>query len=495
MKNPLAFLLSRKEEEGKVQNRHLFNYALGLAGQNVTYGYVNNWLNYFCINLLHIEPKKVGRIFFASYFWDALNDPIIGAVIDKRRFKNGEKLRPFLLYLPPVIGALSAMMFFNVRFDENGKLIYILLVYLAWDLVYSIQDTALWGMVAVSSPLSDERARVAQWVSIGAAAGGAIVGSFQMVRSVLGRFGLSDMTIFILFGFIFALGGELVSMRAHKMPEAVRSEMPKENIWQSLALLRFNRTLIVIVVARLVASFNPRVGSPYFFETMVSYDIGRVHIDGKAADFLVGLLSGIPGSFAVFFATKIAKKVGGMKRVLVLAQLISISLRGIGYLVGYKSIWQMALIVVLNGIMSIPNSIMDIAHRSLLSDSIDDLEWKTGVRTEGISFSMQNFVSKMTGGFGKLIEGEILSRLGYDSIRKAKNLPQNMRFQKSMWPMYIAGPAVGSILYLIAISFMRDDKTQKERIENDLRERRKLLAAQRDIDRVAVLTNETSGHE
>ena len=164
--------------------------------------------------------------------------------------------------------------------------------------------------------------------------------------------------------------------------------------------------------------------------------------------------------------------------MLITAQLISISLRAIGYLVGYKTIWHMAAIVLLNGIMSIPTSIMGIAHRSLLSDSIDDLEWKTGVRTEGITFSMQNFVSKMEGGISKLIEGEILSRLGYDSYRKAQNLPQNMRFQKSMWPMYIAGPAVGSILYLIAISFMRDDKSQKELIEHELKERRALLALQ-----------------
>lgn len=41
LKNPLGFLLSRKEEEDKVQNRKLFNYGLGLAGQNVTYGYVS----------------------------------------------------------------------------------------------------------------------------------------------------------------------------------------------------------------------------------------------------------------------------------------------------------------------------------------------------------------------------------------------------------------------------------------------------------------------
>ncbi len=477
----MDFLLSEEETEGKVQNRKLFHYALGLAGQNVSYGYVSGWLNYFCINLLHIDPKKVGRVFFASYFWDALNDPVIGAAVDKHRFRSGEKLRPFLLWLPPFIGALSAMMFFNVRFEENGKLLYILLIYFVWDVVYSLQDTALWGMVAVSSPLSGERARVAQWVSIGAGAGGAVVGTFQILRSLLERYyGVSDMAVFIVFGFIFALGGELVSMSAHKMPEAVRSETPKDNIWRSLALLRYNRTLVLIVIARLVLSLNPRVGNAYFFENMVSYDIGSLHIDGKTADFIVGLLSGIPGTFAVFFATKFARKIGGMKKILVLSQMMSITLRVFAYFVGYQSIGRMAVIILLSGIMNIPGSMMDIAHRSLLSDSIDYLEWRTGVRTEGISFSMQNFVSKMTGGIGKLIEGELLSRLGYDSKRKAAGLPQNARFRKSMWPMYMAGPVVGSVLYLIAVSFIRDDKRERERIEAELKERRKAAAASID---------------
>ena len=476
MKNPLSFLLSKKQVEGKVQNRKLFQYALGLSGQNVTYGYVSGWLNYFCINLLHIKPEKVGRIFFASYFWDAVNDPVIGAAVDKHRFKNGEKLRPYLLWLPPLIGALSAMMFFDVRLGENGKLIYILLIYFTWDLFYSLQDTALWGMVAVSSPFSEERARVAQWVSIGAGAGGAVVGTFQLLRSLLGRFGVEDMTVFILFAFLFALGGELVSMSAHRMPEAVRSDTPRENVWQSLALLRFNRTLLLIVLARLVLSLNPKVGNVYFFENMVQYDILGIHIDGKTADFLVGLLSGIPGTFAVFFATKFAKKIGGMKRLLVVSQVMSISLRAIGYFVGYRSVWQMGIIIVLNALMNIPGSMNDIAHRSLLSDSIDYLEWRTGVRTEGISFSMQNFVSKMTGGFGKLIEGELLARLGYDSKRKAMGLPQNARFRKAMWPMYMAGPIVGAVLYLLVILFVKDDKHERMRIEAELAQRRRAAA-------------------
>lgn len=150
--------------------------------------------------------------------------------------------------------------------------------------------------------------------------------------------------------------------------------------------MRYNRTLVLIVIARLVLSLNPRVGNAYFFENMVSYDIGSLHIDGKTADFIVGLLSGIPGTFAVFFATKFARKIGGMKKILVLSQMMSITLRVFAYFVGYQSIGRMAVIILLSGIMNIPGSMMDIAHRSLLSDSIDYLEWRTGVRTKEYPF-------------------------------------------------------------------------------------------------------------
>ena len=211
-------------DKNRVPNGELFSYSVGLAGQNISYGYISGWIKYFCTNLLHIAPKKVGTIFFISYFWDALNDPVIGALTDRFRFKNGEKLRPYLAITPPIIGALAALMFMNVSFDETGKIFYILVIYFVWDFFYSFQDVALWGMVATSSPLSQERARVAQWVSIGAGAGGAIAGVFQMLRSILNSFGLADMQVFMICALLFGLGGEIISFTAHRIKERGRSD-------------------------------------------------------------------------------------------------------------------------------------------------------------------------------------------------------------------------------------------------------------------------------
>ena len=472
MKLNLGYFFQKEPAgDGYVANRDILNYAVGLTGQNVTYSFVSGggWLRYFCINILHIPEKTVGTIFALSYLWDAVNDPVVGAFIDRRRHKPYQKLRPYLLYFPPIIGALSMLMFLKVPFNDTGKIVYILCLYFVWDFFYSFQDVGLWGMIALSSPHSEERARIAQWVSIGAGAGGAIAGVFQMVRSAMNGAGMTDVTVFLVFGAVFGLGGELLSMRAHKIKELVAGGEPEENILKSLTILRHNPTLLLISLARFSQSLSPKVADAYFFENCVTF------MDGKNAHFLYGLLAGIPGACAIFFANKIAKKVGGMKKLLILSQLAAVALRLIVFFIGYNSLGQFIAMTLLISLVNLPGSLMDIAHRSLTSDSIDEVELKTGVRTEGVSFAMQNFTSKMQSAAGTFIEGQLLSRLGYNRYAIEQGVKQNATFIKWQWPMFMLGPIVGSVLYLIAISFVRDNKEHRAEVERQLKARKAAL--------------------
>ncbi len=457
--------------EGMVANRNIIHYATGLAGQNIHYSYISGWLRYFCINVLHIDEKKVGNIFTLSYFWDAINDPVVGAYIDRRKHKPYNKLRPFLLYFPPLIGALGMLMFLNVPFNENGKLAYILVLYFVWDFFYSFQDVGLWGMIALSSTKSEERARVAQWVSIGAGTGSTIAGAFQFLRGMLK---LEDTTVFILFGVLFALGGQLISMYAHKMPEMTESpEAEKGSVLKSITILRHNPTLLLISLARFSQGLSPKVQNAYFFENALTF----VNRDtGKMLETVFGILAGVPGAVAMPFANKIATKIGGMKKLLVISQVAAIVLRVAVYFVGYDSWPRFITMSLLISLVNLPGTLMDIAHRSLTSDSIDEVELKTGVRTEGISFSMQNFTSKMTSAATTFIESRMLSLLDFDRFASSEGRKQGAKFIKWQWPMFMLGPVVGAVLYLIIISFIKDDKAHKAEVERLLRERKEALA-------------------
>ena len=464
------FLFSKETKgEGYVPNNEIFAYASGLAGQNMTYGFVSGWLRYFCINLLHMDPVKVGSVFTLSHVWDAVNDPIIGAIVDRRNHKPYMKLRPYHLYFPPILGLISLAMFFNFNLSENMQVAYLLLTYFIFDFFYSFQDVALWGLIPLSSPHSDERSRVAQWVSIGAGAGGVVVGAFQIIRSTLNSAGLSDASVFFICAIIFCVGGELISMNAYRMKERVAMPPEKgESVLQSLLVLRHNPTLLLISLARFSQALSPKVQNAYFFENCVNFG----SVNGQTLEVIYGAASGVLGTPVMFFATSVAKKIGGMKKILVLSQLFAAVLRIAAFFVGFDTIPKFIIMTALMAIVNLPGQMMDIAHRSLTADSIDEVELKTGLRTEGVSFSMQNFTTKMQSGASTLIEGFVLKFLGYDSMSKEQGLPQSEKFLKWQWPMFMLGPVVGAVLYLILISFVKDNKERKQEIERQLRERR-----------------------
>ena len=498
MKNPIRFFFSREESDTKVANNRLLSYAVGLAGQNANYGFVSNRLFVFLNTVLKIDSRATGWITGFSTLWDAINDPIIGTLVDARKFKPGRKLRPFLLYLPPIIGLITALMFFDFGFSQTQTIVFIIAAYLLYDIIYSYQDVALWGMIPLSSPNSEERGRVSQWVSIGAGAGSTVASLFPQVRQGIVNSGIaSEKMAYFIGAVVFGFGGMLVSMLAYRMKEKVLYEHKEEknSVWKNLATLRYNRTLIIICLARFVACFSLTLPWEYFFETegMTVSFFGH-DVSHATLQLIYTFLPGIPGALSMFFATRFAEKIGGMKRILVVAEVLAITIRTVCFFLGannrFLNPWILCVIMALVAVIGIPTSMKDIAHRALIADSIDEVELKTGERTEGISFSMQNFVSKLTGAVSKFIQGYLLRWLGFNE--KITDAAGNMlegtaairahaattRFVKYRWHQFMLGPAIGSALYLIVILFLRDDRAHMEDVERQLKAKREAAAEQ-----------------
>ena len=497
------FLFNNEETDVKVSNRRLLSHAAGLAGQNMAYNLVSTRLFVFLNTVLGIPAEKTGIITGVSTMWDAINDPLIGSLMDHRRHRPGYKLRPFLLWPPIFIGILVTMMFVDFGFDEDKTILYILILYLLFDTLYSFQDIAIWGMASLSSPSSDERRRVAQWISIGAGLGGTIAGLFPMFKDMFVRGEImSEKNTYLLFAAIFGIGGMSISMLAYRMKEKVvdinaQNDVPMKEkaklMMKTLWNLRYNRTLIIICVARIVQSLSLTLPWEYFFESEgVSYTIFGAEITGGTAQIAYGYVMGIPGAIANLFTVPIIKKLGGNKRLLVLAEAANVITRLIAFAIGanerYKNIGALLMVMSVLGSAQILTNMKDIAHRSLLTDSIDEIELKTGERTESIAFSMQNFVSKVTGAIPKFIQGYMLKAMGFqEKIMGADGKPlqgsalvraqRSKIFLKYRWHQFILGPAIGGVLYLIVILFLKDDPAHTAEVERQLQEKRAAAAA------------------
>lgn len=490
LKNPLGFLFSREENDEHISNREIVSYAIGASGQAITGGFISGRINFFYENHVVTGEKShyVGKIMTLSIIWDAINDILVGGFVDRRAHKPYQKMKPYLTVVPPLIGGLSIATFLAGFENDIFNLIFLIATYFFWDLLYSFEEVGIWGMLALSSPHSHERARVTQWVSIGAGLGGYIPKLFPTFWDLLKNVGMRERYIFIMFAFIFGIGGQLMARRAAKFHERIDAPVQKdESFIKSLTVLKHNPTLILVGLAKTIHEIYPRIDRTYFYRSQFN---NNPKFKGGTAETLYDTLSSIPGACSVFFANKLINKFGGMKRYLLISQLAIIGARIVAYFVGIIPNWEFStfrgflIMCIIIGVSSGFTSFMDIAHRSLINDSIDEVELKTGLRTEGISSSMLSFFNKITSSITALIKNFTLySFLGYQALTDNADYNvahQSAKFYKWQYPIFMLAPIIGEALYMIVIAFVNDNKERKADIERQLAERRAGLSEKID---------------
>ena len=93
----------------------------------------------------------IGRIF------DALNDPVMGMIVDRTKSKWG-KMRPYLLFAPMPI-AICTILLFTAPFkeDSTAAFVWALITYILWGVAFTVQDVPFWWPVLCDYPLESER--------------------------------------------------------------------------------------------------------------------------------------------------------------------------------------------------------------------------------------------------------------------------------------------------------------------------------------------------
>ena len=472
--------ISRKEKS---------NYYFGLVGQNMVYSLIGgSFFTYFLTDIALFPAIVVSVMLVIMKVWDGVNDPIVGSYVDKHSFKNGEKLRPFLKYTPLPVGVFTVLMF--VVFSTSDKLLwlriaYFVIMYICWDLSYTFQDVAIWGITACVSPESEERDRFVQWArTFGSISYGVFsMGIPMALEMVVNKTGMSWKLITLVFAIIFGLGGSMMSIRCYKAQERIRVNVneQQESLAESFALLFKNKMMLLVTVANLCGAlgFGANLVT-YFFK----YEIPSDFISG--GDGILGMIgalglttiyfaiTGAPGFIGMVLADKMKKWFGGYKNVLIFMQLCNIVTRVIAYFIGFegKRLW-IGLILV--GIGCIPNGATSIAQTSIFCDSIDYMEYKTGKRTEGITFSIQTSFTKISSGITAGLAALALHLLKYKAIDDTAAVfvgTQSAAFDKWIWPLVMLTPAVASVLFIIPLLFIKYTPEERKEVEETLKKRR-----------------------
>ncbi len=472
-----------------ISTKEKVNYYAGLSGQNLVYSLIGaSFFTYFMTDIALFPAIVVSALLVVMKVWDGVNDPLVGSFIDKHTFKNGEKLRPFLKYTPLPVGVFTVLLF--VVFSTKEELLwlrvaYFVIMYISWDLAYTVQDVAIWGITASVSPDSGERDRFVQWArTIGSIFYGVFSTVIPMALEMIANAtGASMRLMTLVFAIIFGLGGAMISYRSYLAQERVRvlTSTRQESMLESFSLLFKNKMLMLVTLSNLLGAvgFGGNLVT-YFFK----YEIPADFISSEGIFSFVGALglttvyfavTSVPGFIGMMLADKIKKLCKGYVNALIFMQSVNIVFRVIAYFVGYqgKMLWVSMMIM---GIGSIPMGALSIAQTSIFCDSVDYMEWKTGKRTEGITFSMQTSFTKISSGITAGLATLALHLLKYNAVPDAEGIiyvgTQTAAFDKWIWPLVILTPALASLLYIIPLLFIRYTPEERAKVESDLRERR-----------------------
>ena len=484
----MADCISEKNAEKKyVSKKELINFLAGLSGQNLVYSLIGgSFFTYFMTDIALFPAITVSILLIVMKVWDGINDPIVGSFIDRHTFKNGEKLRPFLKYTPLPVGVFTVLLFLVFSTNENLlwlRVSYFIIMYICWDLAYTVQDVSVWGITAAVSPNSSERDRFVQWSrTIGSMVYGAFSTVIPMALEMIANAkGMSMSLVTLVFAIIFGLGGSMLSYRCSYAREriAVNKDDQQETLRESFMLLFKNKMLLLVTLSNLFGSLGFGISLvTYFFKYEIPSDfLGNGIIGALGLTTIYFIITGLPSFIGMLFADWMKKRLGGYVNVLILIQVFNIIARAIAFFVGFegKRLWISMIII---GIGSIPSGASSIAQTSIFCDSIDYMEWKTGKRTEGITFSMQTSFTKISSGITSGLATLALHLLGYKAIDNAANYlgTQTAAFDSWIWPLVVLTPAVASVLFIIPLLFVDYTKEKRALVESDLNARRNGLA-------------------
>jgi Na+/melibiose symporter-like transporter len=459
-----------------VQNKELVTYCLGVAGQNHTYNLVGGWFEYFCNFVLFIKPIHTGILLGAMRGWDAVNDPLAGAIIDGHTFKSGDKLKPYLKIFAIPIGVLAMLIFINFGFQAYAaKIAYVATMYFLWDSFYSFQDTAQWGLVARISNMPERRVKAAYWGRMGGTFGGLLPGLISPVVGLVldGIIPINLTQLFIFLGVFFGLGGMIISLAQVKVVERAPNKPPDGKLLGGVKLLAKNKIVLLIALGNILNSAILNLSQMYFFQTMVRLNIGEQIFNGATILLPYQIISGVPGFVAMMFTPFLAKKLGGMQRVLITSSAANIIGRVLMFFIGYEG-WRIVGMALIQAFISIPSGMVSIATTALWSESVDYTEWKTGKRNEGTVFSMQNFLAKITGSISSVFSGLTLTLLKFDPKKFVENpnAPLSVEFTKYAWLIHSLAPAVGSFMQIIPLLLLKFTPAERELMQKELEENR-----------------------
>ncbi len=426
-------------------------YAAGDFGCNMSFA-LKGTVQTFWLVYMTMETGLLSILLLLVQAWDAINDPLIGALIDndKRKYKMGKFKTYIFIGACGLLVAGAAVFLPFPNANVVVKAILFVLGYIVWDACYTIANVPYGSMLSLITEDSGERAQLSTWRSIGSMFGNIIPTIIlpMLIWQKVTYDGTGDYHTNPLTGEAYKIGDAVLDPLTGKQFETLLGERV---FWAALimgvlgfvAFLFMIKTITIRVDENAVKTneggekFNviksfgkfmknrPAVGATVaamgMFLGMQSATTANTimfatYFNKASMSGVVQMIGFAPMLLFLPFIKKLVNKFG-KKEAAVAGTILSV----IGSLVMlvFPTIENRdtALIVYLIGLVGfgVGMGVYTCVSWAFMADAIDYNEWKFGTREEGTVYSLHSFFRKLAQGVGPSIVLVVMGVLGYDS--------------------------------------------------------------------------------
>lgn len=465
------------ENETYLRKKEMLIYGISNGGQVLGYSLISSYLMYFYINVFTIDAKIISLFFLIGGIWDIINNPLIGTFIDHKNSSSG-KLTSLIKRFTPFQGIATIMIFMGPVFIKTpspfspAKIIYLLITYFLWEFFYSVTDVSFGGLSAVISPNPIERQKAITTANLCTQLSASLVFvilPLMIDASKSDKFSISLSTVFIIVGIIAGtVGVGLFSLSGYFVKERIKPEKEKQSLSELLSSVVHNKPLLLVLSSNLISSFSGigEAFSTYYYLDVLGY--ASLSIIAATPAFVISMIS--------YSLIGIAKKRFNNKTILISAILLAALNQLILFFIGLNNFANikimMPAIIISNCVTGMCGGILNVLPTELLTEASDYSEWKTGVRTEGIAFSLKNSVIKVYGTLAQGFSAFLLSIIGYVSSSGGEIITQSDKVQKKIWIIYSLIPAIIRFLSAVPIFFYGIIGDERQKMFNELKNRR-----------------------
>ncbi|MGB0710940.1 MAG: MFS transporter [Gammaproteobacteria bacterium] len=441
-----------------ITNKIRIGYGIGDYAICLYWSGVSLYLLYFYTDVVGITPQMAGLIYAIGIAWDAITDPFMGYMAERTRTKMGS-YRPYIYYGSIPLALSFVVLLWVPPFEGILLLSFLIVVNLIHRTCFTIVSVPYSSLTARITDDSDERTKLTTARMLAASFGTFSISALAF--PIVLYFGGGEEALgFVYLGLIAGLVAVIIlSITVYFVEERsfefTKAELPNfSKVFKSVSN-NYPFWIVFSAILILISTYLMFNNNLIYFS---KYALGFHEYQG----LILGVLSGtnllaIP--IWAFLAIKIGKKNTWM---------ISMAFLFVGFLIFYfYPISELNELLYILGCIGFANGATGVLFWSMLPDTIEYGEWRTGIRTESSLYGFMTFAQKGAIAIAIAILGTVLTKIGFEPNKE--QTAQTLSDLKSLMSII---PLIGVFISFVLVYFYPIDKKFHQKLIDEIRVRK-----------------------